>query len=207
MKVWIDQDLCTGDGLCEEICPSVFTLLDDGLAYVKEGDDVKNAPGGAEGWPSSPPSWKTRSPRPPKSAPASAPHHQPGNEHGQQDMHHYAVQTCPDPAEHNATEHEIPQRRQTRQRHETVVHRVDRAAGGSRRGHGPQHAVHHAEPLSPCLPAAAVCCPRPGWAASPPTMPTRSCPPATPASRQTTPRRVGDHRPAGQTRKPATPRR
>ena len=38
MKVWIDQDLCTGDGLCEEIAPDVFTLLDDGLAYVKEGD-------------------------------------------------------------------------------------------------------------------------------------------------------------------------
>ena len=36
MKVWIDQDLCTGDGLCEEIAPDVFTLLDDGLAYVKE---------------------------------------------------------------------------------------------------------------------------------------------------------------------------
>ena len=36
MKVWIDQDLCTGDGLCEEIAPAVFTLLDDGLAYVKE---------------------------------------------------------------------------------------------------------------------------------------------------------------------------
>ena len=35
MKVWIDQDLCTGDGLCEEIAPDVFTLLDDGLAYVK----------------------------------------------------------------------------------------------------------------------------------------------------------------------------
>ena len=30
MKVWIDQDLCTGDGLCEEIAPDVFTLLDDG---------------------------------------------------------------------------------------------------------------------------------------------------------------------------------
>ncbi|HEY1466124.1 MAG TPA: ferredoxin, partial [Acidimicrobiales bacterium] len=41
MKVWIDQDLCTGDGLCEEIAPAVFTLLDDGLAYVKEGADVK----------------------------------------------------------------------------------------------------------------------------------------------------------------------
>ena len=49
MKVWIDQDLCTGDGLCEEICPDVFTLLDDGLAYVKDGSDVKNDPGGATG--------------------------------------------------------------------------------------------------------------------------------------------------------------
>ncbi len=49
MKVWIDQDLCTGDGLCEEICPAVFTLLDDGLAYVKDGDKVQNDPGGAAG--------------------------------------------------------------------------------------------------------------------------------------------------------------
>src|SRR5437660_10144056 len=49
MKVWIDQDLCTGDGLCEEICPDVFTLLDDGLAYVKEGGKVFSDPGGVEG--------------------------------------------------------------------------------------------------------------------------------------------------------------
>ncbi len=49
MKVWIDQDLCTGDGLCEEIAPAVFTLLDDGLAYVKEGETVLNDPGGTEG--------------------------------------------------------------------------------------------------------------------------------------------------------------
>jgi ferredoxin len=49
MKVWIDQDLCTGDGLCEEICPAVFTLKDDGLAYVKEDDTIKDEPGGAEG--------------------------------------------------------------------------------------------------------------------------------------------------------------
>ena len=48
MKVWIDQDLCTGDGLCEEIAPDVFTLLDDGLAYVKEGSKVFSDPGGAE---------------------------------------------------------------------------------------------------------------------------------------------------------------
>ncbi len=49
MKVWIDQDLCTGDGLCEEIAPAVFTLLDDGLAYVKEGDKIFNEPGGSDG--------------------------------------------------------------------------------------------------------------------------------------------------------------
>ena len=49
MKVWIDQDLCTGDGLCEEIAPDVFTLLDDGLAYVKEGSKVFSDPGGPEG--------------------------------------------------------------------------------------------------------------------------------------------------------------
>ena len=40
LKVWIDQDLCTGDGLCEEIAPDVFVGLDDGLFYVKEGDKV-----------------------------------------------------------------------------------------------------------------------------------------------------------------------
>lgn len=45
MKVWIDQDLCTGDGLCEEIAPDVFTLLDDGLAYVKEEGEVLSANG------------------------------------------------------------------------------------------------------------------------------------------------------------------
>lgn len=38
MKVWIDQDLCTGDGLCVEICPPLFDMSDDGLAYVKEAD-------------------------------------------------------------------------------------------------------------------------------------------------------------------------
>lgn len=53
MKVWIDQDLCTGDGLCEEIVPDVFVMLDDGLAYVKEGDtifaDSEGAAGGEKG--------------------------------------------------------------------------------------------------------------------------------------------------------------
>ena len=47
MQVWIDQDLCTGDGLCEEICPDVFTLQDDGIAYVKDDGTVCDNPGGA----------------------------------------------------------------------------------------------------------------------------------------------------------------
>jgi ferredoxin len=47
-RVWIDQDLCTGDGLCEEICPSLFGHADDGLYYVKEAGwkDIFN--GGSE---------------------------------------------------------------------------------------------------------------------------------------------------------------
>ena len=38
MRVWIDQDLCTGDGICAEIAPAIFEMDDDGLAYVKERD-------------------------------------------------------------------------------------------------------------------------------------------------------------------------
>ena len=44
MKVWIDQSLCTGDGICEEIAPDVFVGLDDGLFYVKEGDKIFDTP-------------------------------------------------------------------------------------------------------------------------------------------------------------------
>lgn len=39
MKVWIDQDLCTGDGLCVELTPAIFFMSDDGLAYVKDEDE------------------------------------------------------------------------------------------------------------------------------------------------------------------------
>ena len=31
MKVWIDQDLCTGDRLCAEIAPDVFTMKNHGV--------------------------------------------------------------------------------------------------------------------------------------------------------------------------------
>ena len=47
LRVWIDQDLCTGDGLCTDHAPSVFTILEDGIAYCKEGDKVFNDPGGS----------------------------------------------------------------------------------------------------------------------------------------------------------------
>ncbi|MEP7113870.1 MAG: ferredoxin [Ilumatobacteraceae bacterium] len=46
MRVWIDQDLCTGDGLCVDHCPDVFVQLEDGIAYVAEGEFVLNDPGG-----------------------------------------------------------------------------------------------------------------------------------------------------------------
>jgi ferredoxin len=58
MKVWIDQDLCTGDGLCEELAPDVFFGKDDGLYYVKESPsqfgeeklfDGEANPAGSEG--------------------------------------------------------------------------------------------------------------------------------------------------------------
>jgi ferredoxin len=47
LRVWIDQDLCTGDGLCTDHAPAVFTLLEDGIAYVKESGRALNDPGGA----------------------------------------------------------------------------------------------------------------------------------------------------------------
>ena len=47
MRVWIDQDLCTGDGLCTDHAPEVFTLLEDGIAYVKQHGRPLNDPGGS----------------------------------------------------------------------------------------------------------------------------------------------------------------
>jgi ferredoxin len=38
LRVWVDQDLCTGDGLCVQYAPEVFEFDVDGLAYVKDGD-------------------------------------------------------------------------------------------------------------------------------------------------------------------------
>jgi len=45
MRVWIDQDLCTGDGLCVDHCPDVFVQLEDGIAYVADDGQPLNDPG------------------------------------------------------------------------------------------------------------------------------------------------------------------
>jgi ferredoxin len=46
LRVWVDQDLCTGDGLCVQYAPEVFEFDIDGLAYVKDaGGELCQAPG------------------------------------------------------------------------------------------------------------------------------------------------------------------
>ncbi|GGM66297.1 ferredoxin [Micromonospora sonchi] len=46
LQVWVDQDLCTGDGLCVQYAPEVFEFDVDGLAYVKGPDgELRQAPG------------------------------------------------------------------------------------------------------------------------------------------------------------------
>ena len=47
LRVWIDQDLCTGDGLCVQYAPEVFEFDVDGLAYVKDADGALLAAAGA----------------------------------------------------------------------------------------------------------------------------------------------------------------
>ena len=46
LAVWVDQDLCTGDGLCVQYAPEVFEFDVDGLAYVKDATGaLQLAPG------------------------------------------------------------------------------------------------------------------------------------------------------------------
>jgi len=46
LRVWVDQDLCTGDGLCVQYAPEVFEFDVDGLAYVKDdGGELQLAAG------------------------------------------------------------------------------------------------------------------------------------------------------------------
>jgi ferredoxin len=46
LRVWVDQDLCTGDGLCVQYASEVFEFDVDGLAYVKDGSgELRLEPG------------------------------------------------------------------------------------------------------------------------------------------------------------------
>jgi ferredoxin len=52
MRVWVDQDRCTGDGLCVQYAPEVFEFDIDGLAYVKDPDgNLLTDPGARTGVP------------------------------------------------------------------------------------------------------------------------------------------------------------
>jgi ferredoxin len=44
MKIWIDQDCCTGAGLCVDHCPELFIVLEDGIGYVHDGRGVVTDP-------------------------------------------------------------------------------------------------------------------------------------------------------------------
>ncbi len=63
MRVWIDQDQCTGDGLCEEVCAAAFTVTDDVVASVREdarhfGQTRVFSPGGAGAQARVPDGWE-----------------------------------------------------------------------------------------------------------------------------------------------------
>jgi ferredoxin len=45
LRVRVDQDKCTGDGLCVQYAPDVFEFDVDGLAYVKDDGEMQLAPG------------------------------------------------------------------------------------------------------------------------------------------------------------------
>ena len=58
MRVWIDQDLCTGDGLCATTARTCSTQLEDGIAYVTSRRVRLNDLGRAGS-----PAWVTADPR------------------------------------------------------------------------------------------------------------------------------------------------
>ena len=54
MHVWIDREGCISCGQCEETCPQVFAIMEDGLADVTQqpDEDLEDlAQAAADGWP------------------------------------------------------------------------------------------------------------------------------------------------------------
>lgn len=38
MRVWVDDGICRGHGMCLTLCPEVFSLTDDGYAEAINSD-------------------------------------------------------------------------------------------------------------------------------------------------------------------------
>jgi ferredoxin len=38
MKAKVDPNLCIGCGICEQVCPAVFKMNDEGIAVAIEGE-------------------------------------------------------------------------------------------------------------------------------------------------------------------------
>lgn len=43
MKAIVDRDLCIGCGVCEQMCPEVFVMAEDGLARVIDEDPPRES--------------------------------------------------------------------------------------------------------------------------------------------------------------------
>ena len=80
MHVWIDQDLCTGDGLCTDHCPELFVLLEDGISYMIDpaGRAMSDPPAGRRAPCACPRSSSGRRSTPRWTAPVSASSSRPG---------------------------------------------------------------------------------------------------------------------------------
>ena len=51
MHVWVDREGCISCGQCEETCPQVFAIMEDGLADVKQQPVEDLAQAAADGCP------------------------------------------------------------------------------------------------------------------------------------------------------------
>jgi len=49
MRVYVDQDMCTGTAVCEALAPAVFVVSAEGLSTVREDGEPVAGGGGPKG--------------------------------------------------------------------------------------------------------------------------------------------------------------